>query len=129
ARKAPNQLSLFDLSGNVWEWCQDAYVDDVRAILPGGGPTRATDRSGCCAAAAFTTGRCTARWRSATRWSTSTTTGASAFASSWRRPEGGRPRAGGVGVIRNLLSSDWTTHRPARAVPRSLRLLAFGPWG
>jgi formylglycine-generating enzyme required for sulfatase activity len=41
ARKQPNQLGIYDMSGNVWEWCQDVFSRDVSAI-----PTDGTAHSG-----------------------------------------------------------------------------------
>lgn len=38
ARKAPNQLGIYDMSGNVWEWCEDAFTRDVHGIPKDGTP-------------------------------------------------------------------------------------------
>lgn len=37
-QKAPNQLGIFDMNGNVWEWCQDYFQRDIYKIPTDGTP-------------------------------------------------------------------------------------------
>lgn len=37
-QKSPNQLGIFDMCGNVWEWCQDYHQRDIHKIPNDGTP-------------------------------------------------------------------------------------------